>query len=73
MKKEDLNEKKTVISLGIVSTLILFIVSMKNGNGLFASIVFSLLAVVPIMWVVGLTLWGIYEILVKPIRNWFFR
>jgi hypothetical protein len=75
MKAEDLNVKKAVLLISIVSALALFILSMKVGNGVSVSLVFSLVAAIPTAWVIGLLISAIYELLklFKPILDWLYR
>lgn len=73
MKAEDLNEKKLYLLLTFLTVSALFGISMKIGNGFVLSLVSSLLCAIPLMWILGLILSGIYEILVKPILKWLSR
>jgi hypothetical protein len=73
MKAENVNVKKVTLLFVALTALVLFILSMRNGNGIPLSILASVIATIPIAWVAGLILWGIYEILIKPILGWLFR
>jgi hypothetical protein len=73
MRAENFSVKKAALLFVALTALVLFMLSMRNDNGVFLSLVFSLFASIPIAWVAGLILWGIYEILIKPILNWLFK
>lgn len=73
MEEGNFNVKKATLLFVALTALVLFILSMRNENGVLFSLIYSLLASIPIAWVAGLILWGIYEILVKPILNWLSR
>jgi hypothetical protein len=75
MNAKKLNMGKAVWLLVILAALVLFTISMKNGNGLILSLVVSILASLPAAWVVGAVLTAIYEILklLKPAVDWFFK
>lgn len=75
MKVENLNVKKAVFLLAVLSALAFFIVGVKIGNGVLLSFIFAVVFSIPFAWVLGLVLAVIYETLklCRPLLDWLFR
>lgn len=75
MNVDNLNFKKATFSLVGLVALVLFIISVQIGNGIFLSLIVSLVAALPITWLLIGALAAIYEVLklFKPLVNWFFK
>ena len=75
MRVENLNAKKFLGALSLLSALIFFFAGMSTGNGFILSLLFSLVMAVPIGWLLGMTFAIIYEVakLCKPLLDWFFK
>lgn len=68
MNVDRLNIKKFFFVLSTMSFVFLFLASLRTNNGVFISLVFSLIFAVPVGWALGMFIVVIYEgfKLIKP-------